>query len=56
MAPEAITAIISASGTLLVAITALLLNYRGFASIDSRFASLENRITGLENRLHSDIQ
>ena len=34
-----------------VAITALILNSRGFASVESRFASLENRFTSLENRM-----
>jgi len=38
-----------------VAITALLLNYRGFASMDSRFASLESavnsRFGSVEHRL-----
>lgn len=29
---------------MLVAITALVLNYRGFASIDGRFASVERRL------------
>jgi hypothetical protein len=42
----------------LVAVTALLLNYRGFAAINSRFASLDERfpwigtqLTSLEHRL-----
>ena len=29
---------------MLIALTALLLNYRGFASIDGRFASVERRL------------
>lgn len=37
-------ALISAGASALVAMTALLLNYRGFASIDSRFASIERRL------------
>ena len=37
-------ALIGAGSSGLVAITALLLNYRGFASIDSRFSSLESAI------------
>ncbi len=36
-----VVALISAGGSVLVAITALSLNYRGFTSIDGRFASLE---------------
>ena len=55
MTTDALTAIIGASGSLLVAITALLLNYRGFAAIDSRFGSLESsvnsRFTALDNRM-----
>jgi hypothetical protein len=39
-----IVALISAGGSVLVAITALVLNYRGFASIDGRFSSLDARI------------
>ncbi|HZL56345.1 MAG TPA: hypothetical protein VFC21_04660, partial [Bryobacteraceae bacterium] len=45
-----IVALISASSSGLVAITALLLSYRGFASIDARFASLESRMLATENR------
>ena len=37
-------ALISAGGSVLVAITALVLNYRGFVSIDGRFASIERRL------------
>jgi hypothetical protein len=39
-----IVALISAGSSSLVAITALLLNYCGFASIDGRFASIERRL------------
>jgi hypothetical protein len=50
-----LTALISTSGAGVVAITALLLNYRGFASMDSRFASLESavnsRFGSVEHRL-----
>jgi hypothetical protein len=46
-----IVALISAGSSALVAITALLLNYRGFASIDSRFSAIENRFAALENRV-----
>ena len=44
MSDTVIVALISAGASALVAITALLLNYRGFSSIDARFATLENSI------------
>jgi hypothetical protein len=47
-------ALISACSSGLVALTALLLNYRGFSAIDSRFASLDksldNRFASIDNR------
>jgi len=43
-------ALIGAGSSGLVAITALLLNYRGFSSIDARFASLDGRIAAIETR------
>ena len=50
-----LVALIGASSSGLVAITALVLNYRGFSSIDSRFSSLEgavnNRFASIERRL-----
>jgi hypothetical protein len=48
-----IVALISSGGSVLVAITALVLNYRGFASIDGRFASLEARMLAFEGRMLS---
>ncbi len=39
-----IVALISSSGSVLIAITALVLNYRGFVPIDGRFASIERRL------------
>src|SRR5205085_4744717 len=55
MSDTVIVALISSGGSVLVAVTALLLNYRGFASIDGRFAALESSINGriasLERRL-----
>ncbi len=55
MSDTVIVALISASGSALVAVTALVLNYRGFASIDARFASLEasvnSRFASIERRL-----
>jgi hypothetical protein len=53
MSDTVIVALITASGSVLVAITALLLNYRGFASIDGRFASIDGRFAALERRMDS---
>jgi hypothetical protein len=50
-----IVALISAGGSVLVAITALVLNYRGFASIDGRFASLEARMLSFEGRVDARL-
>jgi hypothetical protein len=44
-------ALISGGGSVLVAITALILNYRGFAAMDGRFGSLEARMTSFEARI-----
>jgi hypothetical protein len=44
MSDTVTVALISAGSSMLVAITALILNYRGFASIDARFVSLEASI------------
>ena len=44
-------ALIGASSSGVVAITALILNYRGFSSIDSRFASIDGRFASIERRL-----
>jgi hypothetical protein len=46
-------ALISSAGSALVAITALVLDYRGFASIGGRFASLEARMLAFESRVDS---
>ncbi len=46
-------ALIGASSSGLVAITALLLNYRGFASIDNRFSSLDNRFSSFETSVNN---
>jgi hypothetical protein len=51
MSDTVIVALITASGSVLVSMTALLLNYRGFASIDGRFASLERRMDIMQNDL-----
>lgn len=44
-------ALISAGSSGLVAITALILSYRGFSSIDARFSSLDARFASLESRM-----
>jgi hypothetical protein len=49
MNPDFLTAIISAASSAAVAITALVLNQRGFPSI-------ENRMTALEHRMHDDLK
>lgn len=50
------TALISSAGSVLVAITALILNYRGFASLDARMTSLENRVDGRFNSIQADMK
>ena len=50
---NSLIALVTASSSGLVAITALVLNYRGFASIDGRFASLENRFNAIDGRFAS---
>ena len=47
--------LITAGASTLVAITALVLNYRGFASIDSRLASMEARFTAMESRFEAPL-
>jgi len=70
MSDTVAVALISAGASVLVSITALVLNYRGFASIDARFASLEvsinarfaaveSRFASIERRLdsmHADLK
>lgn len=53
MTDTVIVALISAGGSVLVAVTALVLNYRGFASIDGRFTALDGRFGALEGRISS---
>jgi hypothetical protein len=55
MSETVIVALITAGTSALVAITALLLNYRGFASIDARFASLESSVSGRFASLESTM-
>jgi hypothetical protein len=47
------TALIGSGGSVLVAVTALILNYRGFASLDGRFTSLDARFSSLDARFTS---
>jgi hypothetical protein len=56
MDTKVLTAIISPSASAAVAITALILNSRGFASLENRMIALENRMTAMETRIHSDLQ
>jgi hypothetical protein len=51
-----IVALISSSGSVLVAITALVLNNRGFASIDARMLSLETRVDSRLNLMQADMK
>jgi flagellar capping protein FliD len=44
-------AVISTSGAVVTAITALVLNHRGFASVENRITGLDNRLTGIEGRV-----
>ena len=55
MSETVIVALITAATSALVAITALILNYRGFASIDARFASLETSVSGRFAALESSV-
>jgi uncharacterized membrane protein YfbV (UPF0208 family) len=56
MTDTVLTSIISASAAVSTAVVALVLNYRGFVTIESRMNSLDSRMTGMENRIHADIQ
>ena len=51
MNPNVLVAAITTAGSAAVAITALILGYRGFASIDARFASIDARFASIERRL-----
>lgn len=48
-----IVALISAGGSALIAVTALVLNYRGFSSIDARFSSMDARFSSLEGSINT---
>lgn len=56
MANTVIVALISAGGSVLVAVTALILNYRGFASLDTRMHDLETRVDGRLNLMQTDMK
>jgi hypothetical protein len=45
-------AIISGGGTVLTAVCALILSYRGFASLDTRMLALENRLYDLTGAIN----
>jgi hypothetical protein len=53
MSDTVIVAWISAGASALVAITALVLNYRGFAAIDARFSSVDSRFASIDSRFAS---
>ena len=58
MTDTVIVALISTSGTLLVAVTALLLNYRGFVSLERRMERGEDdmkQLTGAINELDKRV-
>lgn len=51
MSDNVLTALISASGMALTAITALILNYRGFQSIERRLELVEAKLNTIESVL-----
>jgi hypothetical protein len=52
MSDGVIVAIITAASAVATAITALLLNYCGFSSLENRMAGIEQRISGLDQRVY----
>jgi len=46
-----VTALIAAASSVIVAVTALVLNYRGFASLDARMLRLEQRMDTFQHDL-----
>ncbi|MBV8731908.1 MAG: hypothetical protein JO336_19035 [Acidobacteriia bacterium] len=56
MSPDLIAAIISPVSSAAVAITALLLNQRGFTMIENRITDMGNRMTNLENRMDRRLE
>jgi hypothetical protein len=58
MNPDVLVAIISAASSAAVAITALILNQRGFTTIENRITSIDNRLNRMEDkyeRLRSEV-
>ena len=56
MSDTVTVALISAGSSMLVAVTALILNYRGFASMDARFLALENRMDRRLEAIEADLK
>ncbi|HEY7390544.1 MAG TPA: hypothetical protein VH640_18650 [Bryobacteraceae bacterium] len=63
MNPDVLTAAISAGAAVITAVVALVLNQRGFTTIenrisatDSRLNAVESRLTAMDNRLSQDIR
>jgi len=52
MTETVIVALISAGGSVLIAMTALLLNYRGFTTLENRMGAIETRVNSLEIRVN----
>ncbi len=56
MSSDIATALVSSGGSVLVAMTALILNYRGFASLDARMASFESRVDARFNSMQQNMK
>jgi hypothetical protein len=56
MDSNVLTAIISASASAAVAITALILNARGFTSLENRITSIENRLDRRMDSIQADLK
>jgi predicted nucleic acid-binding Zn-ribbon protein len=50
MNPDVLVAMISAASSAAVAITALILNQRGFTTIENRITSIDNRLNRMEDK------
>lgn len=55
MSTDILVAVVSTSGAVITAITALVLNYRGFGMLDARLTAIENRIDARFNLLQSTV-
>lgn len=51
MQTDIVTAAITAASSVIVAVTALVLNYRGFTSLDNRMLRLEQRMDTFQHDL-----